>query len=604
MTVRVPLDAAPTTGTDLVDLLDRDLLEAHAGWLVYMRGVDYASHGRVTDVELGIHRVTAAVLGTRPYDVTMEHAGSELACSCSCPMGDAGEFCKHLVALGIELLGDVGGDGEPVPFDVDAPAAGDVEAWLAEQPADRLRELLLAEAERDPQVHKRLSVLAAADSGGQPDLAAMRATITDAFSWGHHDRYGYVHYRDAFAWRHDVESVLDEITDLLDAGFAAEAVDLTEMVLAELNDSVEHVDDSDGHLHDLAETAKDLHLRACRHAASDPVALAGRLLDWALTWELGLFLDAVSDYAPVLGDAGLSAYRTLAERRWDRVPAIGPGEGRRGHSGARFAITTVMERVADVTGGLDDLLEVMQRDQASGHAFVRIAQACRDHARDDLALDWAGRGLEAFPGEWRLSELISDVHADAGRDEEALAVDRELFADGPSLPRYQRLRQRAEAAGRWPSERAPALAAVRDAISLDRDAGTRSPRRHRAPAWLSHHPDGSTLVEILLWEGDGDAAWDAAQQHGCDDRLWSHVAAARAERHPADALDVYRRQLDRALQPADKRAYQDVVRLLRIMRPLYDATGRTSSFDHLVASIRTDYKRRRTLLERLDGAGL
>jgi hypothetical protein len=40
------------------------------------------------------------------------------------------------------------------------------------------------------------------------------------------------------------------------------------------------------------------------------------------------------------------------------------------------------------------------------------------------------------------------------------------------------------------------------------------------------------------------------------------------------------------------------------MRPLYAATGRTSSFDHLVASIRTTYKRRRTLLQRLDRADL
>jgi uncharacterized Zn finger protein len=604
VTIRVPLDAATVPGTHLVDLLDRDMLEAHAGLPVYMRGVDYAVHGHVTDVGLRTHRATAAVLGTRPYDVTVEHVGSELACSCSCPAGSADEFCKHLVALGIELLGDIGDDPEPDPVDADTLAAVDVEAWLAEQPADRLRGLLLAEAARDPQVHKRLSVHAAADAGEQPDLSTLRVTIADAFSWGRHDSYGYVHYRDAWAWRHDVESVIGELTDLLDAGFAAEAVDLTEMVLAELNDSLDHVDDSDGHLHDLAGAARDLHLRACGRAAPDPVALAGRLLHWAIAWELDLFLDAVRDYAPALGDAGLTAYRTLAERQWERVPAIGPDADRRRDDSARFAITTVMEHVADVTGGLDDLLEVMRRDQASGYAFVRIAQACRDHARDDLALDWARRGLQAFPGEWRLTELIGDIHAEAGRHEEALDVDRELFADAPSLARYKRLRRRAEAAGRWPGARAPALAVVRDAITHQTGADTAPLRRRATPAWLRHDADGSVLVEILLWEGDGDAAWEAAQRHGCSDQLWSRVAATRGERHPADALEIYHRQLDRALQPADQRAYNEVVRLLTIMRPLYTATGRSDDFDDLVTRIRTDYKRRRTLLRRLDDARL
>jgi uncharacterized Zn finger protein len=596
MTVRVPLDAdAP--GTDLVDVLDRDLLEAHAGWLVYMRGVDYAAQGYVTDVELSADRATAAVLGTRPYDVSLERGASELVCSCSCPMGDTDEFCKHLVALGITLLGDIA--AEPEAY-TDAPATPDLAAWLADQPADRLRELLLAEAERDPQVHKRLSVLAAADTGEQPDLAALHATIADAFSWGRHDRYGYVEYRDAWAWRHDVESVIDDLEDLLDAGFASEAVELTEVVLAKLNDAVDYVDDSDGHLRDLADRARDLHLRACERAAPDPVALAGRLLDCALRWELDVFLDAVVAYAPVLGDAGLAAYRELAERRWQQVPAIGPGDDRRSDTGRRFTITRIMERVAEVTGGLDDLLEVMQRDLASAYAFLRIAQACRDHARDDLALSWARRGLEAFPGDPRLRELVAEIHADGGRHDDALDTERALFADRPSLGRYQQLKQRAETAGRWPAEREPALAVVRDTIARARDAAAR--RGIRSPLRLG--ADGSVLVEILLWEGDGDAAWDAAQEHGCNDRLWSHVAAARAERHPADALDVYRRQLDHVLQPADRRAYDEVVRLLKTIRPLYAATGRTSSFDHLVASIRTTYKRRRTLLQRLDRADL
>lgn len=112
------------------------------------------------------------------------------------------------------------------------------------------------------------------------------------------------------------------------------------------------------------------------------------------------------------------------------------------------------------------------------------------------------------------------------------------------------------------------------------------------------------LVEILLWEGDADDVWAAANRYGCHDGLWLQVAAIRARSHPADALDVYRRHLDRALEPADKRAYREVVRLLQTMRPLYVALDRSAEFDDLVADIRTTRARRRTLMARLDKAGL
>lgn len=612
MTITVPVDAGDATdATDdaggeqdaqLTEVLDGALLAARAGWLIYERGVDYATHGHVTGLQIGGHRATAVVQGTRPYDVTIERVGSTLTFDCTCPMGAINEFCKHLVALGVELVGD----DEPDVADVaragpDAPRvdpdAVDLDAWLADQPADRLRELLTAEAARDPDVRRRLSVVAAADTGESPELSSLRARITDAFAVGHHHNYRYVEYRDAYAWAHDVEAVIDAVDELLAAGFAAETVTLAETILAELNDSVNYVDDSGGHLDGLFETAADLHLRACQRARPDPVALAGRLLHWALSWELDGFLYAVGDYAEVLGGAGLAAYRQLAEQRWAQIPALGPGDDPRVDHHDRFAITTVMEHLAETTGGLDALLEVMQRNQASGHAFVRIATACRDHDRDDLALDWAQRGHQAFPGESRLTELIGDIHADHGRHDEGLAAERELFTGGPSLARYQRLMRRAEAAGRWPTERGPALAALRDRIERrQRDIGRVSSRRNLA--------DGSVLVEILLLEGATDTAWDAAQSFGCNDRLWLHVAAARGEDHPDDALEVYHRHLERALEPADNRAYDEVVRLLQIMRPLYDATDRSDAFSALVASIRTSYKRRRNLIARLDRARL
>lgn len=240
----------------VVELLSRTLLESHAGWLVYMRGVDYAAHDHVSDVAVTAGQVSGVVTGTRPYDVAIARTDDGLAFTCTCPMGETDDVCKHVVALGIELLGPVGpaddndvaapsvGGGSGTVFeldgglDIDGPGAAverrawhvaaDVEAWLADLPADRLRELVRAEAARDPDVHRRLSILAAADAGRRLDTTQLRASIVEAFSYGDYDRYGYVHYREAWDWANDVAAAIDELGEIADAGFAAETVPLIE----------------------------------------------------------------------------------------------------------------------------------------------------------------------------------------------------------------------------------------------------------------------------------------------------------------------------------------------------------------------------------------
>ena len=192
---------------------------------------------------------------------------------------------------------------------------------------------------------------------------------------------------------------------------------------------------------------------------------------------------------------------------------------------------------------------------------------------------------------------LIDLHTAAGRSTRALDAARELFARAPSLGAYRRLRACAESCDVWPYERDPALAGLRDAIDRQR----RQTATSRSP-WQRH--DGSTLVEILLSEDDVDAAWKTAETYGCRADLELQLAKRRADERPSDALAVYRRHLDRALEPAKDHAYAEVVRLLTLMRPLHQRLGQDAAFDRLVTEIRTGYKRRRNLIKRLDRARL
>jgi hypothetical protein len=75
-----------------------------------------------------------------------------------------------------------------------------------------------------------------AEGQGRLELTSYRAAITDVFAFATFDDVGYVHYRDAWAWRHDVEAVLDDLDGLLESGFGVEVevVALAELAMVEL----------------------------------------------------------------------------------------------------------------------------------------------------------------------------------------------------------------------------------------------------------------------------------------------------------------------------------------------------------------------------------
>jgi uncharacterized Zn finger protein len=219
--------------------LSAALLEEQAGLLIFERGLAYADHGRVTELETTDTEVMGMVLGSSPYRVVIRLADGLLTFDCSCPMGDDRTFCKHLVAVGIEVAGD-GMDvwdadlTDDVATHLQGAGAGRgggeradlgrIEAWLVGQPAERLRGLLVDRAREDPELRRQLGRLAAAEGQGGLDVVPYRAAIEDAFASASFDRVGSVHDRDAWAWRDEVEAVLVDLDALLESGFAAEVV--------------------------------------------------------------------------------------------------------------------------------------------------------------------------------------------------------------------------------------------------------------------------------------------------------------------------------------------------------------------------------------------
>ncbi|PRY42797.1 SWIM zinc finger family protein [Umezawaea tangerina] len=138
--------------------LTTEMLQHKAGAKSFWRGLGY----RDSVVELRVLRrhVSAKVLGADEYAVELAWRESQLAGECSCPYGEQGFFCKHLVAVGLVLLDR----GHAVP-----PAdAEDVELrlHLRTLPHEQLVDLLYQQAGRDRTLYERIYGSAEAGEAG------------------------------------------------------------------------------------------------------------------------------------------------------------------------------------------------------------------------------------------------------------------------------------------------------------------------------------------------------------------------------------------------------------------------------------------------------
>jgi len=569
-------DAVPPT---LQELLDVAAIARLAGPRSLERGEEYAEWGAVGRLRVGVETVAATVQGTDAYEVRIGVQDGTLAFACSCPVGVEGAFCKHCVAAALCWLGEDAPSG---------PTPDEVRAYLLSLDRERVVDLIMEHARDDERLDERLHRLVVCHANGGGDVAAYRALIDRAFTI-----HGFVGYRDAYDYFAGIDETVDALAELLAGGQPEAVIDLAEHALRALEAAIERVDDSDGGTHDVVERLEELHHQACVAARPDPSALAERLLAWELEGgNLDIFDRAAVRYADVLGEAGLDLYRTLAEERWAAVAQLHPGDGDRGAYGERFRITRIMEALAELSGDLEQRVAVGSRDLSHGHDFLRIAELCLEHDEPGPALQWAERGLAAFPErpDPRLRAFMADRYRHEARWQEALELSWLDFGDRPSLEAYKQLKDDAEQLGEWDARRIAALDLLRESTA---------PHSRSHDRWAPRR-DHSELVRIFLWEGDDAAAWEEASTGGCSAALWLELAARRRHSHPHDALGVYERQVEQAITGRDKRAYQAAVALMDHVRSVLEQLGENDAFPRYVARVREQHKRKRNLVKLLD----
>lgn len=562
-------------------------MKAAAGSTSFSRGEEYV--GAVSGLDIGDGTIRADVAGRETYRVTLVVTPqTRVTGACDCPYGADGNFCKHCVAVGLAALRHASpteprpsaeADTAPAPRPATAlPRREDMIApWLESLDREALLALLGEESAADAELRGRLLLRAEV---ARADRTTVRDRVKGLLDAGAFARDGHADSDAVEAYVQQVAEAVAVLRALIAAGRAAEAVDGAQWALWRLGGVYASADEPD----DLFQSVHDLvavHLRACRTARPAPEPTA--------RWLVGHLLGPIADVTPadpvgyrdILGPAGVAQALGLATEVWQRDP---------GKKAVRLR-----ERLLKAHGDVDALIDAYAADLApDGATHLRIARELDEAGRAADALEWAERGLRATARrrdvDHQLVEWVCARFARLGRPDDALAVRRDRFQSHATVYSYRSLRSAARACDRWETEREAALERLRADAS-----------RHSGSSGLADAD--RTLVDVLLDEGDVDAAWEAAAGRADDRRLLTLADRVRDHR-PADALAAYLRLLEPLKQSTGDQAYQEIARLLRSIRACHERLGTPQEWSRRIAALRTELGRKPKLMKILDHNGL
>jgi uncharacterized Zn finger protein len=547
---------------------DPDTLRKLAGAKVFGRGEDYYRDGSVEILSLTAKRVVAQVEGTEDYRAVLTGRGTEIGGECSCPAFMEWRFCKHLVAtaLAANALGD----------DAEAEAAGAlsrIRQYLKSKGVDGLVDMILDRAEQDPELFRKLDMESTLVRGDDKTLEArLRKAIDGATRTG-----TFVDYREAPAWRSRVEEVLDAVEDIASGPRADIAVKLIEHAIERIEATFEAIDGSDGHLGELLQYARDIHVAATRAVGPDPVALARNLFKRETSSDFETFAGAAADYADVLGEQGLAEYRRLATAEWDKLPGhSGRTRAAADDSGSVHQLKRILDFFAEREGDVEFRIALRTRDLSSPWAYLQLAEFCMSQGREVEALRRAEEGLWLFEDrrpDGRLLSFAVRLLNKAGRKADAEAHLWRAFQKEPSLGVYEELRKIGgePAVGR-------ALAILESRLS-----------NNQRSSWRDG-PD--LLLKILIREERFDLAWSTVHKFGVSMHARQALVEATDVRYPREALEFYTAQVE---QLASTGIYEEVAKLIARMAKLRSTTEQAA----FVADLKARHGRKRNLMKLL-----
>jgi hypothetical protein len=388
--------------------------------------------------------------------------------------------------------------------------------------------------------------------------------------------------RDSDAHGVQMHRAVSLLQDAAAGGDPADVFAVTQKAIASAMTVILRADDSSGIIGDACRALLDLHPQLAARAHPP----ARKLVDWMIRFQFHNACDYFTldpaAYAPALGEAGMSTYRTaLADIAARLGPPPSAGElWSSPHAHSWFLLDHNYRRLAVHDRDIDAVIATHARDRRVAAWLEDTAHALEEIGEADLAIEWAKQATD-FPGGGHQAQHAADYWCQL-------------------LTRYypdQLANARLDVFRRWPS--------ATTADRLHRDAGPAWPAmRDDVLSRLADRPYDAVMFALLTLH-DTALAWELAHSLALDDdRGWHEVATAYQHIDPVAVLPVHARLVDHELQTSAASNYRNAAERLATMRNLAAGTDQASEVDDYIRQLRAQHARRPRLQQEFTRAGL
>jgi uncharacterized Zn finger protein len=561
----------------------------------FERGKNYSRDGAVLETTRQGMQLRGECAGSEyePYEITVTLAAQGIKdASCTCPY-EYGGICKHTVALLLTYV------HQPQAFRIIAP----VEEMLKHRSQEELLAIINAMLKQDPKLLSLVELAATAQdasSGKAVDTDAIRKSARRALQHNDWDHFSSRKISKELRALGQIAESFVKANDWLDAGRVCHA--LLDETVSGYDHIIQQVDEN-GHIAVVVEEFTEALGKALEKSNPDSRtrhAWLDTLLDaFAKDVEIGGIDFAFSARGIILKQANDEEWQGIEAR----VRALAAGSRDWGREQLVRFLTDGLEQHGRKGEG-DRLIREIGTPEQQAQLLIkegRIEEAVRlmndlVEGKPGLVTQFADWLLEAKAKQaalnfvlahertasWRRDQWLADYYRRHGTPEEAVAAQKTLLVNSPSVEQFKALQALCRKAKNWPEVRAEVLAALERAGRF------------------------AALVEIVLHEGDVARALELlprAKGWGAT-HLRMKVAEAAEKDLPREAVSLYFEQVEQEIAGRSRGSYSVAASTLKKVRPLFIKLHDQTAWAEYINALRESHKNLRALQDELRKAGL
>lgn len=549
-------------------------LKVLTGDAAYQRGERYFAQKRVQITTSDANGVEGLVAGSDHYHCKLSWK-KEILFDCTCPVGDSGDCCKHIVALALAYEEQRQGYAPIYQHPLHDFLKTQSPTWLFNTLCDI--------ADKYPEIARQLN--RQRQLSGQIDLTELKKTVVSLVG-----RPRFLDYRQSRSYAVKLQELGELFQQLLQANQADICLQLSEYALPKLFKVYESSDDSGGYIGGEISYIADCFMQACVVQAPLNAEFSKRLFKLSLEDQWGMI--NTEQIYPLLSPQAVDAWDSILETEWAKL-VVSKTQNDFGYA---YQIKLLVEAKAKASGDVARLIQLYSQNLTAFN-YLQLIAVCEQYNRGREAVLWAERGVKAYPGHAELGSKLVEVYLRDGLEDEALNVQWQNFVSNSSTQNFLKLRQ---LSGKdWPKWRTQALNHLVAIESKFQEIPYRFYTQQTKAK--DARPFASTRVACLLAEypfntNALEEVRTLLKTHGCNANLSLEYARLIKSQYPQESVVILQNLAENQVNQGNNDAYTRGISLINEIRPLMEQ----ANFLAYIGQLKVTFKAKRNFMAMLN----